>query len=322
MNRIGLFVLLAFAAGSLVFPVPALGRDSHGHGRPISRRHQLAPGVAIEPGSVAFFSDLHMTYGRANRKADPVARKNMIAIADMLRTTPEVSEVVFGGDYYHAPNLNGLSTKQKAAALVRGVAGFKQRLGQKPLHVLFGNHDVPLQQSGDARGYEPQTVKAMADSLKKKDVDVVGTDYDRSYGLRLPDGARVKVSHAPNASSGSIAKAMRRMRFSTKTHTDRARAKMTNQPRPTKGEFVSGDSHVLAFSRGKATVVNLGTAGSGSRPVGDPFTVAIRQPTRGWLFLKLTPNGFLPNRPRGLAGRRRHRTRRGSPRARRRTLVR
>ena len=236
----------------------------------------------------------------------------MVAIGNLLRTTPEVSQVVFAGDYYHAPNMKGLSSKQKAAAMVRGVAGLKQRLGQKPLHVLFGNHDVPLQQSGDARGYQPLMVKAMADSLTNKHVGVIGTDHDKSYGHRLPDGRLINVSHAPNASSGSIAKAMRKMRFSTKTHTDLARAKMTNQPRPTKGEYVSGDSHVVAFSRGKATVVNLGTTGSGSRPVGDPFTVAIRQPTRGWLFLKRTPNGFQPYQPRGSTSQRRQRTRRGS----------
>jgi hypothetical protein len=304
-----LILALSMTVGSSTW-AQARGDRKGQRSRPISRRHQLAPGVAIEPGSVAFFSDLHMTYGKANRKADSVARNNMIAIANMFRTTPQVSEVVFGGDYYQAPNLNGLTPKQRSAALVRGLAGFQKRLGQKPLHVVFGNHDVPLKQPGGfPNGYEP--VKAMADSLKKKQIDVIGTDWKGSYGFRLRDGAKIHIGHAPNASSGAIARAMRKMRFSTQDHTDRARAKMTSQPRPKRGEYVSGDSHVMAYSRGKATVVNLGTAGSGSRPVGDPFVVAIRQPTRGWLFLKPTPNGFVPHNPRGSSGRRRHKTRRG-----------
>jgi len=288
--------------------LPALGSTAEARegaattARPISRQHRLAPGVRIESGSVAFFSDLHIAYGKLNRRASPGARKNMVAIADLLRTTDAVSGVVFTGDYYHAPGMKGLSPKQHAARVVRGLAGLKERLGQKPLHVLFGNHDVPLLKPGDAGGYQPR--QAMAASLERKQVGVIGTVWDRSYKFGLPDGALVNLGHAPKASSKTIAAVMKDMSFSADEHTERAREKMSAPPRRRQGEHVYADSHVVAFdakagSHGKATVVNLGTAGSESRPVGDPFTVAIRQPTRGWLFLKLTAGGFVPYSPRG-----------------------
>jgi len=288
-----LIMALSIAVGSSTWAQP------HGD-RGVRFPHRLARGVSIERGSVAFLSDLHLAYGKANRKTDPVARKSMVAISDMLRHTPEVSAVAFNGDYYHAPHLNGLTPRQRSAAVVRGLAGFQRRLGKKPLHVVFGNHDVPRKQlDGNANGYEP--VKAMADSLNGKGIHVIGTQWERSYRFQLPGGSVINIGHAPNASSGAIARAMATMRFDKQLDTDRAREKMTAPARPKRGEYVSGDSHVVAYSRGKATVVNLGTAGSGSRPVGDPFIVAVRQPTRGWLFLKPTPDGWQPTRPRGSA---------------------
>ena len=162
----------------------------------------LAGLVHITPvyaqNAIVVVSDLHLMFGNADHP-NQRAFNNFLKI---IKTDPEITDVIVNGDIFHVPTLRHVDRSQRITLVIEVLRQIQRETGAR-VHFNFGNHDQLTEKKQGRSSVDESFSAELKDAAEKAGIAVIGTDPHRIYEYRIGN-TKFEISHFPFATSKSM----------------------------------------------------------------------------------------------------------------------